>query len=219
MGNINLSSGAITPLAVINAIKKIDLELQKTRSFIGTSEKADNDGKGYISSLSAAIGNMSDVSISVPSGVVFTNWKDSFSPVGRNDFYLSLVPIGSPTVIGDNGVNYIQVDEGFGNDDNEYSISGRRITFVKKPEQPFSVVYKGKYPSIGREGYNKNVMPNPDMLISGQIKKPTIELLSENNYKLTLPRERHIYGVEVTGIVCNVPIPVKILRMVVSKDF
>lgn len=148
--------------------------------------------KTFKTSLSGSIGDMQKVSIDLPLGAEFSDYSESFTTEDKNDFILSLIPLGDLTITDKTGTAYQKVDKGFLRNNNEYTLDGRKLVFHTKPEQSFSIIYKGKYPSIdgiNQEGYTPNVYPSPELISRGLQDRASIEFKGNGYYELTIHQQ------------------------------
>lgn len=154
--------------------------------------------RSFKTSLSGAIGNMQDVGIDLPFGVEFSDYTDSFTTDDKNDFVLSLIPTGGITIAGNANTQYVESANGNLNNSNEYIIDGRKIIFHTKPTNSFSVIYKGRYPSIDGlsvSGYMPNIYPSPELMKAGVQERPVITPKGNGIYEMLIkPSNRNAYG-------------------------
>ena len=176
MANLHLDSGALTPQHAIEAINEVSLNVENIKNTIG-----DVNGYGtgiensYKTSISESIGDFSKVSPNTPIGAVFSDYTDSFSSVGINDFYLTLIPVGDLTIRTSDNKTYIKVEANDLKEDNQYSVIGRKLLFLKNPTGSFTVSYKGTYPgSEYGSGFTPNCIPSPSLLAENKIPKPSV---------------------------------------------
>lgn len=188
MANLHLDSGALTPQHAIEAINEVSLNVENLKNIIG-----DVNGYGtgidnsYKTSVSESIGDFSKVSPNIPVGVVFSDYTDSFSSVGINDFYLTLIPIGDLTIRTYDNKTYIKVEVNDLKEDNQYSVIGRKLLFLKNPIGTFTVSYKGTYPgSEYGAGFTPNCIPSPSLLAENKITKPSVVKVSDRVYEVTV---------------------------------
>ena len=132
----------------------------------------------FVSSISGALGDLSKLDPELPFGEVLTNFTETFSPSASNDLYLSLEPISDITII-DGSNSYIMVDKSLMSDVTHYSISGRKLSFFRRPTSTFSINYKGKFPSVpGIDKYTPNTYPSLSSIKTGHQQKSVLTQVS-----------------------------------------
>ena len=192
-------SSAISNADVTKALGAVATKLEYVGNAIGDlNGYGPSSDKSFKPSLSGAIGNFQNIGIDLPLGAEFSDYVESFTTDDKNDFILSLVPIGDLNITGASGVTYVKVEKGYLRNSNEYTLSGRKLAFHTKPESKFSVIYKGRYPSIDGvqdSGYTPNVYPSPELISKGLQDRPTIEFKGNGYYELSIPQQnRNSYG-------------------------
>ena len=171
---------------------------------MGYGASADNSGA---STLAGAIGDVSKVSIDLPMGQNFYDYKETFTTLGVNDFTLAMHPLDEIHIDDGTRTTYVRVDKGRASNPNEYVLIGRRLTFHTKPSSSFSVIYNGRYPAIEGYrgvGYAPNIMPSPDLIESGKASRPLIAPDGQGTYTVTIsPPSENRYGEQLNGLKFN----------------
>lgn len=189
--DLNIQHGAIHHSDAVDALRQVGYSLEQIGNAIG-----DVDGYGtstedsFKTSINSTIGSNSLVSIDVPLGVHFKDYQESFSSNDTsNDFVLQLIPDGSLSINDGSSTRYVLVSDRALNDNNEYTIIGRKLIFYKRPSNAFTVLYSGTYPKIdelGPTGYMPNVFPSPALIDNGKSDRPSITPSGNNMYDLEI---------------------------------
>lgn len=192
------TTSTITNSDIAKSVLIINQKSEVLANIIGDMNGYGNTStNSFKSSLSESIGDASKISIDLPLGVEFEDYSESFATHDKNDFVLSLLPTKDIKIIDGLGTNYTKVEKGHLNNNNEYTLSGRRIVFHTKPSAQFTVVYKGIYPNIPNmenDGYAPNVIPNPYLVSNGLQNRPSIVSTGGGTYEITVNptnRNRH----------------------------
>ena len=174
-----------------NPIKTEDEQLDALNSIVDFSNSlsskigdldnhSNTTNPSFISSISGSLGDLSKLDPELPFGEVLTNFTETFSPSVSNDFYLSLEPISDITVI-DGSNSYIMVDKSLMSDVTHYSISGRKLSFFRRPANTFSINYKGKFPTVpGIDKYTPNTYPSLSSIKTGHQQKSVLTQVSSD---------------------------------------
>lgn len=142
----------------------------------------------YNQSVASSLGNMHLASHEIPSGVLFTSYTaDTFSD--RSTIMLSLIPNDIDGIVISPGVFTRQNNIGDMTTAGDYHVNGRLITFFEKVNGNFSVTYDGLYPNFGdaASGYFPNVFPNPNLVDSLVVDKPTLTSVGSKRYRVVIP--------------------------------
>ena len=146
----------------------------------------------YFNSLAASLGDMSKISPEEPFGVIFENYSETFTTSDKKDYVLDLIPTSDTT--GDIIINapdftwtYRQALDDL-NQEGDFTIVGRVLTFYIPPASGFSITYNGKYPDISNKnsGFTPNVYPSPHLIDRDLIDKPQLIILPSGRYKVVV---------------------------------
>ena len=104
-------SSAISNADVTKALGAVATQLEHVGNAIGDlNGYGPSSDKSFKPSLSGAIGNFQNIGIDLPLGAEFSDYVESFTTDDKNDFILSLVPIGDLNITGASGVTYVKVE-------------------------------------------------------------------------------------------------------------
>lgn len=146
----------------------------------------------YVNSIGSAIGSQQYISPEEPFGVEFLGYTQTFA--GNSDYkeiVLDLNPVETSLQIFspiDTGLSWSRVaNASLLSEDGHYAIDGRVVVFYKVPSGSYTVTYNGTYPQFNNmTGFMPNVVPNPTHIEENKIRKPSVSLLGNGRYRLSI---------------------------------
>lgn len=154
----------------------------------------------YVNTLHSLIGAAGMISPEEPFGESMTGYIEQFPRViGQKEFLLTLKPIIStaqqlttPISIQSDDPdekNVVWVYKSQLKDlkkDTDFAIIGRRLVFYRTIQGNLQVQYDGSYPTFGRSeaGYRPNVIPSPELIDLGKVKKPVLTRLPNGRIRV-----------------------------------
>ncbi|RLA68389.1 MAG: hypothetical protein DRQ78_00765 [Epsilonproteobacteria bacterium] len=210
---INLVDGVVKDETIINLGYQIETAFENIGDIFGNLY---GDGletakyARYFNSLSSALGNMGILSPEEPFTTIFDSYSQGFINNNlRKDFVLDLKPIEGEepttiTIVTGDGISYswVATEEELSNV-GDFTTNGRVLTFYTVPVGNFSAIYKGAYPEFGsQDGYLPNIYPSPNLVESGVVTRPVIEVMPSGRYRVTIAKTNQnqdtiIFGAEL----------------------
>lgn len=154
----------------------------------------------YVNTLHSLIGAAGMIQPEEPFGENMTGYVEQFPRViGQKEFLLTLKPViqtasqlTTPMSIQSDDPdekNVVWVYKSSLKDlkkDTDFTIIGRRLVFYRTIQGNLQVQYDGQYPLFGKseQGYRPNVIPQPELIDLGKVKKPVLTRLPNGRIKV-----------------------------------
>ena len=154
----------------------------------------------YVNTLHSLIGVSGMISPEEPFGESMTGYIEQFpKAVGQKEFLLTLKPVISTSSQLTTPMQIQQDDPDEKNvvwvyksqlkdlkKDTDFTIIGRRLVFYRTINGSLQVQYDGSYPTFGRQesGYRPNVIPAPELIDAGKVKRPILTRLPNGRIKV-----------------------------------